>query len=535
MDLVDYIIVGSGASGSISAETICGLGYRVLMIDTGFDNDYKPLDNNDFISKRIYDDSQSDYFLGKKYEVLSENLNPNIPQQTPQRAYVNSFVDKLLPFKTNNFFPVESLALGGLGNSWGLGSYAFSEKEIKKCGLNYAEMKDAYKWVADIVGVSGEKNDDASKFCHNGTFEMQNSIELNKSAKSLLKEYEKKRRSFNKQNIFMGRPSLALLTQDKLNRKAYSYKDTDFYEDEGNSAFRTRLKIKELIDKGKLEYKSGWLVVSFLETQEGVELNCRNTKTNEAIIFRAKRVLLASSTLSTSRIVMRSFNSNHQLPILCNAYTYMPMIYWPFLGKKHTNSLSGLAQLAMFYDLNNDDSNIAMASIYNYRSLLNFRILKQMPLNHAAGTKFLQLIIPSLFIAGIFHPASYKKGNYIKLTPDKNNIIGDVLETNYEYLGEELKDIQNTEKTYSKAFSRLNCTILKKLRTPIGGSIHYAGSLPFSNTEELFRIAPNGKLYGTKNIYIADASGFSYLPGKGLTLSLMANAHLVAKNILTNE
>ena len=104
MDLVDYIIVGSGASGSISAETICGLGYRVLMIDTGFDNDYKPLDNNDFISKRIYDDSQSDYFLGKKYEVLSENLNPNIPQQTPQRAYVNSFVDKLLPFKTNNFF-----------------------------------------------------------------------------------------------------------------------------------------------------------------------------------------------------------------------------------------------------------------------------------------------------------------------------------------------------------------------------------------------------------------------------------------------
>jgi choline dehydrogenase-like flavoprotein len=81
----------------------------------------------------------------------------------------------------------------------------------------------------------------------------------------------------------------------------------------------------------------------------------------------------------------------------------------------------------------------------------------------------------------------------------------------------------------------LNCTILKKLRTPIGGSIHYAGSLPFSNTEELYRLAPNGKLYGTKNIYIADASGFSYLPGKGLTLSLMANAHLVAKNILTNE
>jgi hypothetical protein len=39
-------------------------------------------------------------------------------------------------------------------------------------------------------------------------------------------------------------------------------------------------------------------------------------------------------------------------------------------------------------------------------------------------------------------------------------------------------------------------------------------------------------LGGTKNVFVADGSGFKYLPAKGLTLTLMANAHLVALNSL---
>jgi hypothetical protein len=38
-----------------------------------------------------------------------------------------------------------------------------------------------------------------------------------------------------------------------------------------------------------------------------------------------------------------------------------------------------------------------------------------------------------------------------------------------------------------------------------------------------------------KNIYIADGSGFRYLPAKGITLSLMANAHLTALYAIKDE
>ena len=66
----------------------------------------------------------------------------------------------------------------------------------------------------------------------------------------------------------------------------------------------------------------------------------------------------------------------------------------------------------------------------------------------------------------------------------------------------------------------------------MGASIHYAGTLPFGTGEGPFRLRPDGRLFESDHVWVADGSGFRYLPAKGLTLSLMANAHLVAQAAL---
>ena len=81
----------------------------------------------------------------------------------------------------------------------------------------------------------------------------------------------------------------------------------------------------------------------------------------------------------------------------------------------------------------------------------------------------------------------------------------------------------------------MGCQPIKTIYTPHGGSIHYAGTLPFSESGEKFTIHSNGKLAGTKNVFVADGSGFNYLPAKGLTFTLMANAYNVAKNAMKND
>jgi choline dehydrogenase-like flavoprotein len=48
-------------------------------------------------------------------------------------------------------------------------------------------------------------------------------------------------------------------------------------------------------------------------------------------------------------------------------------------------------------------------------------------------------------------------------------------------------------------------------------------------------LRPDGKLHGAKRVYVADGSGFNYLPAKGLTFTIMANAHLAAANAMKDN
>ena len=67
-------------------------------------------------------------------------------------------------------------------------------------------------------------------------------------------------------------------------------------------------------------------------------------------------------------------------------------------------------------------------------------------------------------------------------------------------------------------------------QNPAGASIHYGGTLPFAENGSNGSTHPKGRLNGFKQVFIADGSGFQFLSGKGLTLTLMANAHNVAKH-----
>jgi len=76
---------------------------------------------------------------------------------------------------------------------------------------------------------------------------------------------------------------------------------------------------------------------------------------------------------------------------------------------------------------------------------------------------------------------------------------------------------------------------IKRIDPGAGSSIHYGGSLPFSSNDSVGKSYKSGRLYGTSNVYTVDGSSFKYLPAKGITFSIMANADRVAKHLIDNE
>jgi hypothetical protein len=250
------------------------------------------------------------------------------------------------------------------------------------------------------------------------------------------------------------------------------------------------------------------------------------------VSWRCRRLVLSPGVLGTARIVLRSLPGRAKLPLLCNPYSYIPLLVPRRLGKAMPDRNTGFAQLSLFHDPLGDQSDVAMASLYTYRSLLLFRLLRDVPLNFRDARLLMQWMLPGIVIMGLHHPEQAGDGKWLELIRDNATPTGDKLSASYHASEREKQNTLARAHAFAKTMRTLGAWKMKRIDPGFGASIHYAGVLPFGEADDGRTLAADGRIRGTKNTYVADGSGFRYLPAKGLTLSLMANAHLVASGLV---
>ncbi|HTB07425.1 MAG TPA: FAD-dependent monooxygenase [Bacteroidia bacterium] len=531
----DYIVVGSGCTGAMAAQTLVEKGVTVLMLDAGeTDTRYSTITpKKGFTDIRKTDNEQYKYWLGENFEGIHLGKTTTGAQLTPARKYILRNTDKLLPLISETFLPMESLSYGGLGNAWGLGCCVFSDKELEAAGLPIDKMKEAYQSISDRIGISAE-NDDATPYTSSGIKNLQKPNTIDNNSDSIYKKYKINKEKLNKKGFYMGRPALALLTEKKGEREAVNYNEMDFYSDNG-AAYRPSITVTQLKKNSNFQYLSNALVLSFSNENELTTITYLDTSSNEKKTIKCKKLILCAGTLSTARIVLRSMgNSSQRLPLLCNPYKYFTLLQPSLLGKLPNEERTAFAQLALYHNPAENNFNVGAASIYSYHSLMLFRTIKEVSLGFREGRKIMQLMLPAMSVMGVHHPDTYSNNKYIELVKDNYSSTGDHLKAEYILSSEEQKQIVERETQYSATMRKLGCYTVKKINPGYGASIHYAGCLPFSETDKAYHLSSDGRLHGTKNIYVADGSGFNYLPAKGITLSIMAYAHLTALNSLSN-
>jgi len=201
-------------------------------------------------------------------------------------------------------------------------------------------------------------------------------------------------------------------------------------------------------------------------------------------------------------------------------------------GKAAEKQKLGFAQLSFFQDKTLDDKDISIASTYSYQSLMLFRIILQLPFNFVDARLIMRYLMSGLVILGVHHPDSISPSKNLRLVEDATSPTGDVLAIEYELDSSTKKRNNKREKEFVGIMRKMNIFAIKRINPGYGSSIHYAGTLPFKDKAKGLSLDPSGRLHGTKSVFVADSSGFKYLPARGLTFSLMANAHLVAKRAL---
>ncbi len=388
--------------------------------------------------------------------------------------------------------------------------------------LGVAELRPHYDAVAERIGVCGDR-DDLEPFFPSSPA-MMPPLEVDPSAEVVLARYARRRAALNAAGLFLGRARLAVATERHRGRGPHGYLDLCYWADKDLSVYRPQWTLEELAGRPNFTYADRRFVERFDEDADRVRVHTRHADTGAEESHEARALVLAAGTLGSAWLVLRSLGRyDTPVPILCNPYTYVPMLNTGMLRRRARDRRYSLAQLTAVLRVPGGGGRIVQAQLFSYRSLLTFKLMKESPLAYRDSLRILRVLIPELAILGIHHedrPGPGKTCTLRRGSPDR-------LEIRYQPSVEEERRIDREEAVLLRAFRRLGCWPLRRVRPGHGASLHYAGTFPIHPTGGDLTCEPTSRLRGTRAVYLADGSIFPWIPPKGLTFNLMANADRV--------
>lgn len=381
----------------------------------------------------------------------------------------------------SNIEVIQSLAKGGLSEVWhGICDF-YSKDELETTGLPVNEIQSEYQEIAKRIKLTTKKSLD---FHSSLLFEASNTKSLSKS-----KVYK---------------ASLAF-------------------------PYRTKSAIDDLKRFKNFTYIQNQLVVEVYEKAKYVEIQSFSIDKGLKLTTRTRFLILAAGSINSTRILLKSLKLyNYKTTFLTKANYLMACLHLRTLFKKNNLKKTHSGQVVIFGHKADQGADGIFTQLYEFKPLILHKVLKYIFLPKFVALSLLSFFAQSLVIADIRFPAFESKKKFCMLKKEADG--KDILEISFH---ESTHELQSYKKDCNRITKELQFLGLFPLRT-VSEHItsHYAGGVPFRDTPGKLSVDSHGKLHQAKKIYVADSATWRALPAKSPTLTIMANAARVGKNVL---
>jgi choline dehydrogenase-like flavoprotein len=524
--MYDVLIVGSGVSGVAAALCFADNGVIPCLVDVGLEPPRGNIIQENLYSYRRNHDSFA-LMIGENFEGLIDlgQKSPSIPAKlaSPWIRFVTAHAKEYSPTRSSGFDVIQSFCQGGLASAWGAGLYRYMDRDLEDFPIETQDLAPYYDRLTKEIGISGA-NDDLTPYFGRDEF-LQKPLKPSINASRIIKKYVKKRRRFNADGVYIGRPRLGVLSDGKDGRNPCGYSNLEFWQPGLSHIYSPALTMKRLIKEQKLIYREGLLVKSWDRQGSGLIVRAQTVGSGDTVNLPCKKLVLAAGAVGSARLVLQTKKDTRaELDLLDNPALQFPFVFPSRIGAKLETDAFGLTQLNLVYDSQNLEK-ILQGSLLEVTSPSRAEFFHHFPWAAHDNLRLIRHVLPALIVLQLFLPADasnaarlrLEEDGRLKIQAEKDRIKPEII-----------KDIL-------KIFRRLGAfsSASRVVHVPKGQSIHYAGTLPMrEDPRESYTCDRSGELYGEPDVFVVDGSVFPALSAKNYSLALMANAMRTADIIV---
>ena len=518
--MAEFIIVGSGAAGVAAALALVRRGIKPLLLDAGFVNEAAvPRVHGNLYDYRRRRDS-FDLHIGTELGGLRAALDTEqsvAKLNAPNMAFVTRNAGQLAPLEQTRFHAVQSFAAGGLGNAWGAGLYRWVEEDLDSFPVSLEQLDPYFDLLTREIGISGQ-DDDLSPFFGSAAGLLP-PLNLSYNARLAFDRYLRTRDTLRRSGINMGYPRVGVLSVPYDGRPACDYSNLEFWQSQPY-IYTPAITLQKLVSRDQIDYQPGVLVESWRETNDGLTLLAADVETGESVQFTGGTLLLAAGAINTARIALQSRRDlSTRLPLLENPILQIPLIAPRSVGRRLDTQAFGLVQLNLVWQSAGHGMTL-QGSLIELTAPMRAEFFGRFPLSARGNLAAMRVLLPAMMMMQLYYPGSAQPPAELSLSPNgRLRIVAPPHDMDRASLAPLLKALRMLGLWSHAALIQ---------QPPTGHAIHYAGTLPMRTQPGAYQCYPDGRLHGTRRVFVADSASFPTLPAKNMSFGMMANAMRIA-------
>lgn len=519
----DVLIIGSGPAGVSAAFPLVEAGLKVLMIDGGKIVSLDPPVSS-YLTLRNSNTDQSNLMIGKDFYSLKKKENSSPKLKVPHLSYVFEEYANANKILNQQFCGLGSLAVGGLSNAWGCGVACLSAFEAEDFPFEYHELRKSYQIIANRIGVSGCNEDDMADYFGIDEWS-QPPIQMDTLHHYIFHKYKKKSSRFKKFGFNLGRSRLAVLSEAYAGRTGCTLSSNCLWGCQNGSIYSSKMDLATLLSFPNFTHQPGYIAENLEQKISFWSVN--GSQKNDGIFsISSKKVILAAGTLATTRLAAVALELKKPIRVLTNPTAAFLLWVPRFTGAMRDDTF-GLSQLSFKMGLSNGGS--AFGSTFSTNGILVSDFVNYLPESRRYGIDIMRNLLSSCVVANVFLPGTYSS-NIAQITTDGSLSISGSVDQNT------IQTMKYLSKNLRKFFISTGAFLIPssfKVGGP-GVDAHYAGTLPMRENPVRGEATANGELFSLKGLYVADGACLPSLTEKSHTLTIMANADRIGRQIINS-